>query len=287
MKASFEPLLHSGDRLLISQRIELPRFDHPYHFHPEVEITFISAGSGTLVVGDQVGSFQVGGLYLLGPDLPHVFRDTARPKRGACAEVLQFPAGLVGGLFAGKSEVRGLAWLLERSRRGMVFGGVVPAKALRLLRRIRLADGAGRLAAFFELAELLVTAPEVRLLASAEYSPLSCLVTGSERIHRACGMVLEEFREEIRHKDISRRIHMSPAAFSRLFRRTTRKTFTEFVTEVRLGHACRLLRESDKTVVEIAFASGFNNLANFNRRFRDRHGRTPREYRAGFGSATA
>ena len=85
---------------------------------------------------------------------------------------------------------------------------------------------------------------------------------------------------------MARAAHMAPSAFSRLFRRTTRKTFTQFVNEVRLGHVCRLLGESDKTVADIAFESGFDNLAHFNRRFRRLYRCSPREYRTSLGKVT-
>lgn len=286
MKANLESLLYPHDGVLASKRIRLPCFNHPYHFHPETEITFITEGSGTRVVGDHIGSFQAGELYLLGENLPHEFRNTITPERGAKAEVLHFLRGTKPGFLETMPEAQAFLLLLDRSKAGLAFDPQTSEHGGRLLQRIRQASGVRRLAALFELAAILLEAPEPRVLSSAGGSIPSRRTNRSERIRRICNVILEKFTENISHREMATQAHMAPASFSRLFLRTTAKTFTQFVTEVRLGHACRLLRESDDTIAEIAFASGFSNLAHFNRMFRRHHRRSPREYRAAVGSAT-
>ncbi|MEM1297269.1 MAG: AraC family transcriptional regulator, partial [Verrucomicrobiota bacterium] len=101
----------------------------------------------------------------------------------------------------------------------------------------------------------------------------------SERIQQACQYILEHFDQNLTHEMLSSHTHTSPAHFSRLFRKTTGKTFTAFLTEVRLGHVCRLLTETDLPIVEVAYASGFRNLSAFNRRFRQAYACSPRDYR--------
>lgn len=167
MKANLEPLLHPSDSSLVSRFVQRPSFDHPYHFHPEIEITFIARSNGTRVLGDHIGSFHPGELYLLGENLPHVFRNTARPERGATAEVLHFLRAPELGFLDSLPETRAFARLLDRGRAGLLFDRNTSARGGRLLQRIRRAEGAGRLAAFFELAATLLEAPEPRALASA------------------------------------------------------------------------------------------------------------------------
>jgi AraC-like DNA-binding protein len=286
MKANLEPLLYPPDSSLVSKRIRLPAFDHPYHFHPEIEITYIAESSGTRVIGGHIGAFHAEEIYLLGPNLPHVFRNTVPPERGAEAEVLHFQRGAKPGFLEAMPEMRALGLLLDRSRAGLVFDPQTSRHGGRLLRRIRQTQGVRRLAAFFELAGTLLEAPEPRALVSPGDSAPAHQTAGSDRIHRVCNIILEKFAENLSHRAMAKLAHMAPASFSRLFLRTTRKTFTQFVAEVRLGHACRLLRESDHTVAGIAFASGFNNLAHFNRQFRRYHHSSPREYRTACHSAT-
>ena len=281
-----EPLLHSSDSSLLSKQVSLLSFDHPYHFHPEIEITFIAKGGGTRVIGDHIGSFQAGELYLMGANLAHVFRNTVPLECGVEAEVLHFLNGSKSNSLMGIPEMREFILLLERGRRGLVFDQETSLNGGRLLQRIRQADGVKRLAVFLELVLVLLEAPAPRILASEGDSFPVVHSAGSERIHRVCNIILEGFRDDLSHREMARHAHMAPAAFSRLFRRTTQKTFTQFVVEVRLGHACRLLSETDKTVAHIAFESGFDNLAHFNRQFRRYHHCSPREYRMTFKTAT-
>lgn len=248
-------------------------------------MTFISESCGTRVVGDHIGSFHAGEFYLLGVNLPHVFRNTVPPEKGARAEVLHFLHGSGSGFLQGIPELRGFGLLLERSRSGLVYDPETSLCAGRLLRRIRQTNGAKRLSAFFELAGVLLDAPKPLALSKSSETLVSGH-PGSDRIHRVCNIILERFQEDFSHREMARYANMVPAAFSRLFRRTTRKTFTQFVTEVRLGHACRLLCESDRTVADIAFESGFKNLSNFNRKFREQNHCSPREHRAAFLAAT-
>jgi len=141
MKAYLEPLLHPCDNSLIAKRVRLSSFDHPYHFHPEIEITFIAKSSGTRVIGDHIGSFQAGELYILGANVPHVFRNTLCPAGGAEAEVLQFQ----GERMHGFPEARGFNRLLDRSDSGMVFDCATSERGARLMRQIRQTKGVLRL----------------------------------------------------------------------------------------------------------------------------------------------
>jgi AraC-like DNA-binding protein len=287
MRANLETLIHPPDSFLVSKKIRLPAFNHPYHFHPEIEVTFIQASSGTRVIGDDIGSFHPGELYLLGANLPHVFRNTVLPERPAEAEVLQFLRDPRSGFWESLPEAQAFLALLDRSQSGLVFDRKTSGSAGALLRQIRERTGARRLAAFFELAGTLLEAPVPRMLASpGSPSPIR-QTSGSLRIHRICTVILGRFAESLSHREMARLAHMAPASFSRLFLRTTGKTFTQFVTEVRLGHATRLLCESDATIAGVAFASGFNNLAHFNRQFRRHHNCSPRKYRADFRSAVS
>jgi AraC-like DNA-binding protein len=279
MKANLESLPPSPDGALLSKLVRLPSFDHPYHFHPEIEITFIAKSEGTRLLGGDLGSFEAGELYLLGENLPHVFRNTLFPEHGAEAEVLHFLQGPQMAFLDAMPEMQAFSRLLERSKSGLIFDPGTSRHGARLLRRIRRTRGAHRLAAFCELAAVLVGAPKPRLLTQADSALSPRQTVGSERIQRVCNHILGNFTESLHHRDMARLAHMAPASFSRLFLRMTRVTFTRFVTDIRLGHACRLLRESDRTVAEIAFASGFNNLSNFNRQFRRSHGMSPAGYR--------
>jgi AraC-like DNA-binding protein len=139
-------------------------------------------------------------------------------------------------------------------------------------------EGFRRVTIFLQILELLAGARDAETLASAIYSPSAALRQGS-RINAACELISRRFRHGITQAEAARLVKMSPASFSRFFRRATNRTFRTFVNEVRLGHAAQQLTETDRTVAEICYDSGFANLSNFNRQFLRRHRTTPRAYR--------
>ncbi len=278
MKAQFEAVVPPGNLELFSRELDLPSFDHGYHYHPEVEITWIGRSRGVRMIGDHSGSFEAGDLYVLGVCLPHLFRNSRPPRDGAQAEVLQF--SLEGGvdLFADLSGVSEFFSYLEAARQGFVYQGDVAREGGRILRDLRVSDGAKAWSCFFELADVLSRAPRPEPLSSVGFSRLD-LRMDLNRMHKVCAYLLDHFSEPVRHEEMAALAHLAPASFSRAFRAATGKTYSDFLNDVRVGHACRLLLETDLSITDIAFASGFQTLSNFNRRFRVRQGCTPRDYR--------
>jgi AraC-like DNA-binding protein len=238
----------------------------------------VGRSRGTRVIGDHVGEFVEGELYVLGPHLPHVFRNTSSSQNGAFARVLHFDMEIWNGMLEESPELLRFRNLLESSRRGLCYSGTVAGKGADILQRMQRVRGVARVADFFALATLLTTAPPTSPLASPGY-------TGSagdlmeDRVRDACQYILEHFDKDLRIVTLARRAGLTPDAFSRMFHRGTRKPYQQFLLDVRLGHACRLLVESDLPIIEIAYASGFRNLSNFNRRFRATYHQTPRDYR--------
>ncbi|MCC5836025.1 MAG: AraC family transcriptional regulator [Opitutales bacterium] len=271
-----EPVISSS---FVTRLIDLPSFDHPLHFHPEIELTYILESEGERMIGDHVAPFQPGDLCLIGANLPHVYRNGKAGSGRARAEVLQFT--LEGNLvsLAQMPEFEGFRQLLARAERGLSFSLAVSARAGACLAAIRERTMLHRWRAFIELIDILLSDCEVHELASELYST-SAPAEVPESIGRACSFIRRHYAEAITHVDMARSVGLAPAYFSRLFRANTRKTFSAFLNEVRLGQACRLLVETSATVTEIAFACGFNNLSNFNRRFREAYSCTPREYRS-------
>ncbi len=144
--------------------------------------------------------------------------------------------------------------------------------------RLRMANATQRWALFFEIIHLLCSAKAPRTLTSPGYAG-GVDPHDTERIQETCHYILEHFHEELSHQALAARIHVTPAHFSRIFKRATKKTYQDFLVEIRLGHACRLLMETDLPIIDVAFESGFGNLSNFNRRFRKKYAMCPREYR--------
>jgi AraC-like DNA-binding protein len=168
--------------------------------------------------------------------------------------------------------------MFASARRGIGFGRRTSAAARTLLMEMKDLSGLPRLIRLLEVLDLLARSGNSRLLSSPGFTPQLDPFAGG-RINAAHQYVFRNFTGHIDHGEMARNAAMSASAFSRYFRRMTGRTVSEFVNEVRIGHARRMLIETDKTVSEVAFASGFESLSNFNRRFREIAGISPREYR--------
>lgn len=251
---------------------------NPLHQHPEYEFTHFVRGRGHWMAGDATGELQDGHLVLLGADLPHLFRTESKGKNGPFARVLQFRGDCLGADLFSRPEARHLQALLVRSRRGIVFGGEVRRRLQAQLAGLLATSPEQRLLPLLGLLEAAAGSGDYRFLASPGYR--ASLQPGeTDRINKVLDYVSGRLDREIYLTEVARVAGLSEAAFSRFFRRTVKKTFSHFLNELRISRACRKLLETDCTVTEVAFACGFNNLSNFNRRFLLLRGETPTGFR--------
>jgi AraC-like DNA-binding protein len=263
------------------REFRLPAFSSPWHFHPEIELTFIERGTGRRHVGDSIAPFGPGDLVLIGANLPHVWRNDA-PARVradyAHSVVVHFTEESFGTGFLRCAELKAVRKLLARARRGIEFAPRTSDAAIPVLMEMKNLTGLPRLIRLLEVFQLLASAGNSKLLSSAGFAPQLDPFAG-ERVNSAHQYVFRNFAGRIDHEEMARNAGMSSSAFSRYFRRMTGRTVSEFVNEVRIGHARRMLIETDRTIAEVAFACGFESLSNFNRRFRGITGTSPREFR--------
>ncbi len=253
------------------------RFEAPYHYHPELELTCILRSTGHRFVGDSVEPFRSGDVVLLGSNLPHVWLNPSGCRQAETVFV-QFLPDFLGAGFFDLPEFHVVRRLLQRADRGVVFSVATRKKVSVLLEALEKMKGTPRLVALLEVLAVLASDRGARPLCSPRYAP-SHDATSGEKINAVYRHLAANFRETIFQAEVARSVGLSPAAFSRFFRRATGRGFTETLNDVRLGHACEMLRETDRTVAEICYECGFENLANFNRQFRRRHGLSPREWR--------
>ncbi|MBW7893481.1 MAG: helix-turn-helix domain-containing protein [Opitutaceae bacterium] len=256
-----------------------PRFLSPLHFHPECELTLIEASHGLRFVGDSIERFEPGDLVLLGPNLPHYWNNPPEWQGVAHSIVVQFKPDWLGPPGRTAPEFAGVARLLRRAERGLCFAGRPAEDAAARMRRLPALEALPRLLLLLETLHDLGEAEAGRPLASVGHAPVFS-VADQGRLAKVLDYIDRNAAGVVRQTEAARRAGLSPAAFSRYFRRKLGHTFEEFVNEVRVGRICRaLVDQPERTVAEIAFAAGYNNLANFNRQFRRRTGLPPRQYR--------
>ena len=279
-KASYEQVQLTPGRSIAFRTFDLPRFDSPWHFHPEIELTLVLEGVGRRFVGDHIGDFGPGDLVLVGSGLPHYWHSESAPDDRAPRAhslVFQFLPSVLEPLLA-LPEMTSASRLLRSAGRGVSFEGGTRERVEETMLDLECRDGADQLLGLLNVLNELSSCKDGVALASEGFSPRIDRMA-EERMNRAQRYILEHLDSPLRLNDVARHINMSPSAFSRYFKNVMGKTFSHFVSELRVGQACRSLLETDRPIAEIAFESGFNNLSNFNRRFLELRGVTPRRFR--------
>lgn len=269
---------------LLVRRFKLQYFDAPWHYHPEYELTYIVKSQGRRFVGDHVESFQAGDLVLLGPDLPHFWRndDEFYPRTStqeAESVVVQFPSTFTERGLALVPEATAVRQLLERARYGLRFSSAMSQMVAEQLEELPQLNGLNQLLSLLAILNQLATDQDAQLLASDGYQ-LAPGVAETERMKRVLEFVLLNFREEIRIEQIASIAGMAPAAFCRYFKNRTRKTFVEYLNELRIGHARKLLTNIDLSIGQVGMECGYNNSSHFHRQFKLSTGMTPFQYQA-------
>ncbi len=250
-----------------------------WHCHDEYELHLIVASSGKLFVGDYIGTFAPGNLVLTGPRLPHNWisvcgPDDCFPLRDL---VLQFAHAPLESAAKNIPELREIFPMLDRSTYGVEFIGLGGAATARFL-RIRESTGADRFTEFLSFLTMLARNTDYRLLSSARMQSYDDDVSLA-KINAILNYITSNYCDVMSAQDIAQQQGMSLSKFSRFFSHATGNSFTDFVNRLRINKACQLLMTTDRYVGNVCYEVGFNNLANFNRRFLALKGITPKEFR--------
>ena len=250
-----------------------------WHYHDEYELHLIVATSGKAFVGDWIGQFQPGHLVLCGPRLPHNWISLDLPPGGVPERdlAIQFPHDPIERAAEHIPELAELMPMLERARHGIEFFGM-SERAREHWLRVKHANGIQRFAAFFDFLADLLRCPDYRLLSNVQ---LQGAADDAQigLINTVVSRIMGNVTEVASASEFAAQLGMTESHFSRFFRRATGNTFTAFVHRIRINRACQLLMESDRYVSCICYEVGFNNVANFNRRFLEIKGMTPSEFR--------
>lgn len=250
-----------------------------WHFHDEYELHLITETSGKAFVGDWIGPFQPGHLVLCGPRLPHNWISTDVPPGGVAERdlVIQFAHGPIAHAAQEIPELSEVMALLERSRLGIEFFGL-GERAMQHFHAVKAARGIQRLAAFMGYLSDLAHCTDYRLLSSVQMQGEDN-DAGTDQVNALVNRIARDFAQPLSAAELAAELQMTESRFSRFFRRATGNTFTDFVNRIRVNRACQLLMDTDRLVTHICYEVGFNNIANFNRRFLEIKGVTPSEFR--------
>jgi AraC-like DNA-binding protein len=285
VKPVFEKTPHGQWESFHCEVVRGPSYNAAWHFHPEFQITLVLRSYGHRLVGDHIAPLHPGDLVLVGANLPHVWQQEERRRGhtapGVHAIIVRFLETFAGRDFLEIPEMKPVRRLLQRSARGLQVTGTTRDLIAEKMRRLPEATGLERVTGLLGILDGLARSKELKPVASPGFVPV---LDGSDqgRMQRVCDYINAHLAENIDRTRIAREAHLSEGACSRFFKLRTGKTLPQYVNELRVGRACRLLVEDEARVTDIALECGFTNLANFNRRFLEITGLTPRGYRQQF-----
>src|SRR5918993_2217845 len=260
-----------------------PHFDSNCHFHSEYQLFTVIRGTGTRFVGDHVSPFKKNDLVFTGPNLPHLWQSDPEYFNGdkdlwTEGVVIYFHENFIGNDFLHKNETYKIKQLFIKAQRGMEVLGNTSDKARRLILELLEVEDFERILKLLSLLHLLANSTEYNLLANEQYSN-SLKEAESDRMNKVHAYVLKNFREKITLEQVAAIANMSSTSFSRYFKMHANKTFSDFLTEIRIGYSCKLLIEKSISISEACYESGFNTISNFNRQFKSVTHHSPLEYK--------
>lgn len=278
MKAQLERIIspiHNSFKVLSYSK---PRFDAPWHFHPEFELTYIVSSSGIRYVGDSVSEFEKGDLVLLGSGLPHCWKNFEVQKDRAESIVLQWSEDILGHGWLDRNEFVQIKKLLKDSNRGAKFSKETVNRVVPLLFRINAQPPFERIISLLNILQILAVQGVYKLLSGDNFS-MKTNLKESENIDLIQNYVAKNYLSPISLSEVSSLVTMTEETFCRFFKRTFNKSFFTFLNEYKVKRACKMLIESTKQVSEIAFESGYGSLPFFYKQFKKFTGCSPLAYR--------
>lgn len=273
---------HPENILSVVERCE-SYFTNVFHFHEQCELVYVTEGHGKRIIGDNIAHFDEGDIVFVGANLPHVWyndreyfnRDSDLKARSI---VVYFPQNLFGTKFYHMEETRLLDDFFVRARRGIQIFGDTRKQVSTCMRMLLDKKGLDKIIGLLQILRLFSETKEYHYLAAMSYSH-DFQTKDNQKIDQVFRFILNNYQRNIPLEEIASVARLTPQSFCRFFKNRTRKSFVQFVNEIRIGQACRKLAEEEWSVAEIAYACGFSNLSNFNRFFKETIGKTPRSYR--------
>lgn len=287
MQAILRKINPSTDFSFIARIDELPYLYDKWHFHPELEMSYITKSTGMRFVGDNIEPFNEGDLILVGANLPHVWKNDAayfepNSELTASAQVIQFLPDCFGKDFLNLKEMENIKTLFERAKRGLRITGTTRDEAVKLLTQlVEKEKGIKRITLLLQILELIAQSHEVIYLSSENFL-YSYHGFESAKINEVYEFTLSHYNRKILIEEVAAIANMSVSNFCKYFKNRTQKTYIQFLTDIRISFACHLLIENKKSIQHIATECGFHNISNFNRSFKLLKNQNPLDYRKVF-----
>lgn len=282
MKPIFKKVESQSEEAFVAKIDQFSQFYNKWHFHPELELTHIVKGRGTRFIGDHIEYFEDGDLILVGSNLPHVWKNQNDDSELAVAQVVQFLPSFLGNDMVRKIEFKNVQNLIAQSTYGLKIVGIAKDQVLLYLDVLFKANNSlDRLITLIRILDLLGTSSDLIPLSKSLFM-VKVDKQNVDRLNQVIDYTITNFAARITLEDIASLSNMSVSNFCKYFKGRMKKTYVQYLTEVRIGMSCKLLIENKLSVHQIAFESGFVNMSNFNRAFKLTKQMTPLSYRKSF-----
>lgn len=258
-------------------------FQSPFHSHPELELVYIKESFGKRIIGNSVTEFVPGDMVFLGSDVPHVWLNDEMFYQGisslkAKAIVVYFNKDIFGPAFYEQKETQKITHLFSQAKKGLFISGKTNEKVAKKLEKLLLKQNFEIIVGLLEILSILSESAEIDFINTEAYAPANENIK-NDRISDVFEFVKENYKKEILLIEIAKIAHLTPTSFCRMFKLKTKKSFVEYLNEIRVSNACKLLLETEMSISEIAYECGYKTASNFNQLFKKLTGTTPKEYR--------
>lgn len=275
--------LMGKDVLYIADRHK-KEFTYPIHNHSVFELNFVENAAGVKrIVGDSqevIGDFDL--CLITSPDLEHVWEQNVCRSEDIREITIQFDFSMGEETLFGRNPYASITRMMQEAKKGLSFPLKAIMKVYRLLDTLStVKDGFYAVQQFLTILYELSKCENARTLASSSYAKVA-VEDDSRRILKVKNYISKNYMDELRLPDLASLAGMSSSAFSRFFKLHTGRNISEYIIDLRLGYAARMLVDTAKSISEIGFDCGFNNLSNFNRIFKKKKGCSPSEFRENY-----
>lgn len=282
MELLYFKIPRSTEESLRIESWDLNFFFDPIHFHEDCQLTYILEGDGEVFIGETISHFSKGDVFLIGKNIPHVLRNSdsyyMNPNLHARAISVFFSHDTLMKIFEMLPEAGSLRKLLHYSAHGIKISGEVAQEVETGLNRMLKLKKFDCFLEFIHILNCISKADNLHLISKTSI-PLHSVSEDNKKINKIFEYVMANFHQKITLEEISAKVNMSPTAFCRFFKQRTLKTFSNFLIEIRIGNACKMLIEDNYNITQCCFYNGYNNVSNFHRQFRKVTGMTPGEYK--------
>lgn len=281
MKGIIQKSAIPHSKVLVVKRLEQSNFDPNLHLHPEYQLFLVLKGRGTRFIGDNIKPFNPGDLVFTGPNLPHLWRNDPEDDKISSKTlgiVIYFPGDFLGNIINIKEELENIRLLFEKAGRGLEIYGRTNKAVSKMMQELLHAKGALRIIILLQILNTIAESTDCLPVTHVNYIPINNK-TESDRMNKIYHYVTRNFRHKVSLEAVAELVNMTPTSFSRYFKSRVNKSFSDFLKELRIDYARKLLNENKTSIHSVSYDSGYTTISNFNKQFKEVTGKTPLQYR--------